>query len=112
MASDETDLKTRRQEYDDSIGPTQSNDMPVRLTPRRMSFFDVGGLLGSDRLKSRTGPDPNPLNHNISMQPLLRLSATEQRPPTGTRVLLDDLGAMPERVTHHDSLAVPNARMS
>ena len=45
--TDESDFKFREADQDGPVSPS------TVLTPRRMSFFDVGGLLGSDTPRSK-----------------------------------------------------------
>ena len=87
--TDDTDLKIHTT---GSNGPPSPPDV---LTPRRMSFFDVGGLLGDDppmRMSSAASE-----NARMS-QPLLSTAnaALRERSPARARAMMESMAQMPE----------------
>lgn len=94
--SDETDLKITRISRED---PPSPRDVSV-LTPRRMSFFDVGGLLG-DEAPRRTSSlaTSAPSSTTFSLRPLINHPPARHRSPRGARTLLEDVGGL----LHHSS---------
>ena len=86
---DETDLKIQTI---NSEGPPSPPDI---LTPRRMSFFDVGGLLEDNRAVRMNSSNSDMTRMS---QPLLSsANATlRERSPSGARALLEDMAQMPE----------------
>ena len=77
-STDETDLKANVEIDEDAIepAPTGAADAPP-ITPRRMSFFDVGGLLGDD-VPATHYPPPLPPPSTVSP------SIVPQRPALGS----------------------------
>ena len=99
----DTDIRTREIERD---GPPSPHDNTSVLTPRRMSFFDVGGLLGDSAPRRMSGASVSaPSSATYSLRPLLN-SSLRQRSPRGSRVLLEDVGGIP------DDLPSPNETSS
>ena len=98
IETDETDLKMRGGRHSPMISPHDRE--PAVLTPRRMSFFDVGGLLGEDQVPSRARRSSTisttvpPSLSNFSLSPLINSSTTRHRSPRGSRILLNDLGGI------------------
>ena len=95
VETDETDLKARLARNDDSISPHTTSV----LTPRRMSFFDVGGLLGDDpppRRRSTISVTVPPQGAPFTLSPPPHSSGIRQRSPRGIRGMLSDLGAAHE----------------
>ena len=96
--SDVDDLKITAVSSND---PPSPRDISV-LTPRRMSFFDVGGLLGDDaqpgRASSTSGSVPSTGTHSAtySLQPLITGPNVRQRSRRGSRALVDDMGGLPD----------------
>ena len=89
--SDETDLKIKRISRED---PPSPRDVSV-LTPRRMSFFDVGGLLGDTAPRRRSSVSISvPSSATYSLQPLISNATARQRSPHGARTLLEDVGGL------------------
>ena len=87
--TDDTDLKIH------AIGCDGPPSPPDILTPRRMSFFDVGGLLGDDpprRMSSAAS------EHARMSQPLLSTAnaALRERSPARARALMESMAQMPE----------------
>lgn len=81
--------------------PPSPRDRSV-LTPRRMSFFDVGGLLGDDapprRASSTAGSVPSSATHSAtySLRPLIKSPNVRQRSRRGSHALVDDIGGLPD----------------
>ena len=95
LETTETDLKIRELERD---SPTSPLDVSI-LTPRRMSFFDVGGLLGDNAPRRMSCASVSaPSSATYSLHPLLN-PAMRQRSPRGSRVLLEDVGGIPDSIT-------------
>ncbi|MCJ1477482.1 hypothetical protein MMC13_006154 [Lambiella insularis] len=89
--SDETDLKITHISREDPLSP---RDISV-LTPRRMSFFDVGGLL-RDEAPRRTSSIATsvPSSTTYSLRPLINHPPARHRSPRGARALLEDVGGL------------------
>ena len=95
--TDETDLKAPGLDPDKKAVTLDGTSAPI-LTPRRMSFFDVGGLLEDDRAApspryrslSVFGP-PLP-SHAESTEPLV--GHENQRVRRGSHALLQDIGGL------------------
>ena len=99
--TDETDMKGALDPGPDSEKPPPSPSEIEIITPRRMSFFDVGGLLGDDALPQRrrqTEPSipemaPSPTSPEIRY-------TNSRDPPTlngirrGSSALLSDIGGL------------------
>ena len=118
---DEADFKLHQTGETGSDGPSDV------LTPRRMSFFDVGGLLGNDpprRASSATVSAPTtgiPMHTKatttLSMatflsQPPSNNSDLRQRSPRGSRrgsqVLLQDLGGLLDLPRLTETMSAPS----
>lgn len=92
--TDETDIKGCIQEV--QKGPNSSDSSVI--TPRRMSFFDVGGLLENDRTSPLPRyPIPAPISRTSSSK-LASHSETEEftvhRNLQGRNALLQDIGGL------------------
>ena len=95
IETDETDLKARLSRNEDSISPLTTSV----LTPRRMSFFDVGGLLEDDpppRRRSTVSVAIPSRDTTFALSPPPHTSGLRQRSPRGIRGLLHDMGATHE----------------
>ena len=110
VETDETDLKARLSRNEDAISPHTTSV----LTPRRMSFFDVGGLLEDDpppRRRSTVSILVPPHDTSFSLSPPPHTSGVRQRSPRGIRGLLHDLGTTHEspreRQSYHSSYSNP-----
>ncbi|MCJ1439088.1 hypothetical protein MMC27_008479 [Xylographa pallens] len=91
IESDETDLKITHISRED---PPSPRDTSV-LTPRRMSFFDVGGLLGEDVPRRTSSISISvPSSATYSLRPLIKSAPVRQRSPRGARNLLEDVGGL------------------
>ncbi|MCJ1290072.1 hypothetical protein MMC34_001607 [Xylographa carneopallida] len=108
--SDETDLKITHISRED---PPSPRDISV-LTPRRMSFFDVGGLLGDDAPRRTSSISISvPSSATYSLRPLIHSASTRQRSPRGTRNLLEDVGGLlssPDSTSGPSSPAIKGGR--
>lgn len=95
--SDDDDLKITAVSSNEPPSPRDSSV----LTPRRMSFFDVGGLLGDDvppgRASSIAGSVPSSATHSAtySLRPLIKSPNVRQRSRRGSHALVDDIGGLP-----------------
>lgn len=96
--SDDDDLKITAISSND---PPSPRDISI-LTPRRMSFFDVGGLLGDDappgRASSIAGSVPSSATYSAtySLRPLITGPSVRQRSRRGSHALVDDIGGLPD----------------
>lgn len=94
VETEKTDLKSPDAVRD--FQPSPTTDLPT--TPRGMSFFDVGGLLGSNDSPSRRPSNtlPQPTRNNLPpptlQQPPSTASATGSR--RGSHALLQDIGGL------------------
>ena len=92
--TDETDLKAPVLDTDkEAVSPGEIS-API-LTPRRMSFFDVGGLLEDDR----AAPSPRYRSLSVFGTPALPPHAESVEPETqqvrrGSHALLQDIGGL------------------
>lgn len=100
-STDETDLKANAENDEDAIEPAPSSptDAPP-ITPRRMSFFDVGGLLGDD-VPARHYPPPLPPPSTVSpmiapqrhmLSPITSTDSNHHR--RSSSVFLQDMGGL------------------
>ena len=83
--TDDTDLNKNRP-YDT---PQEDAIMPTVLTPRRMSFFDVGGLLGEAPPPRRPSEASVALPPNFALSPHIRSPAERRKSPRGRRFFSD-----------------------
>ncbi|MCJ1405344.1 hypothetical protein MMC11_008571 [Xylographa trunciseda] len=103
IESDETDLKITHISRED---PPSPRDVSV-LTPRRMSFFDVGGLLGDDAPRRASSISMSvPSSATYSLRPLINSATGRQRSPRGARTLLEDVGGL---LSSPDSTSGPSS---
>ena len=100
-STDETDLKAKTVIDEDAIEPVPPGlssppDAPP-ITPRRMSFFDVGGLLGDD-VAARHYPPPLPPTSTVSPLPTPPLptpaSGTSNFHRRSSSAFLQDIGGL------------------
>ncbi|MCJ1408806.1 hypothetical protein MMC19_002882 [Ptychographa xylographoides] len=107
--TDDTDLKNRHASREEE--PPSPRDTSV-LTPRRMSFFDVGGLLGDDAAPRRRSSISVsvPSSTTYSLRPLISTSANRQRSPRGSRIPLEDMsvGLHERRIMSEPSSSAQN----
>ncbi|KAJ9137332.1 Integral membrane protein [Pleurostoma richardsiae] len=87
----------------DQLSPMQRSNSSA--TPRRVSFFDVGGLLSTDDSRSTSRRDSylssvDPLSPHSAPSPTMPASATGYR--RGSQALLQDLGGL---LGSHDTSA-------
>ena len=107
-ATDETDLKVHEIERDQPVSPGEI----AMVTPRRVSFFDVGGLLGNEEAM-RLPPKPNsasrPLSSDASsaFQHASQDFASPQQSRRGSHALLQDIGGLLNDGYHPSSSASP-----
>lgn len=96
--SESLDIKISPREYIETNGSPRekpSSPPPSLATPRRVSFFDVGGLLDQET------PDPHHLHRPASIAtPLPPDDIESQRPRHGSRAFLEDIGGIP-LPSHH-----------
>ena len=98
-STDETDLKTNGKVDEDAIEPVAPSSPPDAppITPRRMSFFDVGGLLGDDA-PTKHYPPPLPPTSTVSPLPSPHLltpgSATSHHRRRSSSAFLQDIGGL------------------
>lgn len=93
------DIKTQVLEKDVHADVPAHYEEPPLLTPRRMSFFDVGGLLGDDQPRRPSVVSMNALSSTDSGSRLTSLSngtAVRQRSPRGIRGRLGDMEGISE----------------
>ena len=92
--SDELDLE------DPKIGNESRPDSPHVLTPRQMSFFDVGGLLEDNPSRASSASTSTPLTASFSSRMLRQNSFTRERglmhSRQGSNAFLRDLGGLLE----------------
>ncbi|MCJ1381347.1 hypothetical protein MMC17_004457 [Xylographa soralifera] len=103
IESDEIDLKITHISRED---PPSPRDVSV-LTPRRMSFFDVGGLLGDDVPRRTSSLSISvPSSATYSLRPLINSATVRHRSPRGARTLLEDVGGL---LSSPDSTSGPSS---
>ena len=108
MDSEEIDLKNKISPDYEPVSPMQSYQHMPTNGPRRVSFFDVGGLLGKSPSRNSYAlpPDSPTLENgqNISMQPLLSSTRRQQQ----YQAFLSG-GNEPPRSSHERIPRIPHA---
>ena len=74
-----------------TFAPADETDRPSLLTPRRMSFFDVGGLLGEAPPPRRPSEASVQLPPDFALSPHIRSPAERRKSPRGRR-FFNDMG--------------------
>ncbi|KAJ4413715.1 hypothetical protein N0V85_003455 [Neurospora sp. IMI 360204] len=91
---------------------TTHNDLPVLSSPRRVSFFDYGGLLSDEPTRGRRGSSASttvePPRPNTVPVPAVPASASGLR--RGSAALLQDLGGFLSPLTSRRSLSKGRGR--
>ena len=88
-ATDSLEMKVSPHEYiPTSQSPAKTRSSPSPLSSRRVSFFDVGGLLNQN-----TQPHP----HTTPSTPQTSSANQSRRPSRGTRAFFEDLGVLSTR---------------
>ena len=94
---DEIDFEILKLEKQRPPSPPSPPDI---LTPRRMSFFDVGGLLEDNPSRASSASTSTPLTSAFSSRIPRQVSFTREQTPLGSRkgsnALLRDLGGLLE----------------
>jgi len=103
IETDETDLKAAV--HDSGKQPSPTDILIPAPTPRRMSFFDVGGLLKDEPSPAPRHPSVAIVSPNATLRTTRGPSPTPSEPPTevdrlqesrrGGHALLQDIGGIP-----------------
>jgi len=103
IETDETDLKAAV--HDSGKQPSPTDILTPAPTPRRMSFFDVGGLLKDEPSPAPRHPSVAIVSPNATLRMTRGPSPTPSEPPTevdrvqesrrGSHALLQDIGGIP-----------------
>lgn len=99
-ASDSLELKISPREYiETNQSPREKKASSSTTSPssRRMSFFDVGGLLSQDQPQQLPHIRPRP--HTFFSSPTSTNTAESQRIRRGSRAFLEDLGVLSPRTS-------------
>ncbi|KAI4171541.1 MAG: hypothetical protein LQ343_004133 [Gyalolechia ehrenbergii] len=104
--SDESDRRNEKSDLESEgnteLLPPSPGEVEI-VTPRRTSFFDVGGLLGDDTISParRRGPEPSipeitpaplPLDTTHAVSPTILLASEPAR--KGSNALMSDIGGL------------------
>lgn len=108
--SDSLDIKVSPREYlPTSQSPRDKPPSSSTSLSRRVSFFDVGGLLDRDEPQSPTRPE---LCSRHTMDPSLTAPLELQRQRRGSRAFLEDLGVLAPRTATSAPRAPTQSRFS
>lgn len=107
-ASDSLELKISPREYietNQSAREKKPSTSASSSSCRRVSFFDVGGLLSQDQPQPQPPPNTRPRPHTFFSSPTVN-TLEGQRIRRGSRAFLEDIGVLSPRPSPRRSRAV------